>query len=340
MLNGIIKDLEEGYKYIGIKQSNINQKVELRHKAITEYKKRLRQVLQSQLNARNQVMAIDTFALPVIKYPVGIIKRTEEAIKGTYIAPRKLLTMHGELHPESYITRWYLNRKDGGRELKSVQHPVKEEEQSIKAYIASMATSDKLLAEFQSAALTMELFPDDEEIDGHMKPLHSAYHRQISNDSDLYQTFMWLNKGNLMTNTETLLMAAQKRVFLTKQVQTKIYHTRDDRRCRLCKDAPKTLQHIVNGCKQLAGSTYTKWHIHVAGVVYRSLCDAYGLNKPQHWWEAPGKVNENDCAKILSNLYIRTNKHVLADLPDIVVVDNENKRDTIIYIYPYPMTTI
>ncbi|XP_067940317.1 uncharacterized protein [Watersipora subatra] len=74
MPNGTTKDIEEGYKYLGILQSNISHEAEKRHKAITEYKKRLRLVLQSQLNARNQVIAINTYTLPLMRYPVGIIK--------------------------------------------------------------------------------------------------------------------------------------------------------------------------------------------------------------------------------------------------------------------------
>ncbi|XP_067931707.1 uncharacterized protein [Watersipora subatra] len=69
--------------------------------------------------------------------------------------------MHGALHPKSDTSRLYPDRKDGSRGLKSVQQTVKEE-QSIKAYAASMAISDKLLAEFQSAALTTDLRPDEE----------------------------------------------------------------------------------------------------------------------------------------------------------------------------------
>ena len=53
------------------------------HKAITKYKKRVRQVLWSQLNARNQVIAINIYTLSVIRYPADIIKWNEEAIKET-----------------------------------------------------------------------------------------------------------------------------------------------------------------------------------------------------------------------------------------------------------------
>ncbi|XP_067939842.1 uncharacterized protein [Watersipora subatra] len=235
--------------------------------------------------------------------------------------------------PKSDTTKLYIDRKYGGRGLKSVQQTVKEEEQSIKPYAASMATSDKLPADFQLAALTMELRPDDEEIDWHTKPLHGAYHRPISEVGDLCQTYMWLNRGNLTTNKKSLIRAAQQQVLPTRQLQTKVYHTRDNPRCRLCKYAPETIQHITSGCEQLAGNAYTERHNHVAGVVYRSLCDEYGLNKPQHrGGGTPCKVNENDHAKILWDLYIRTDKHVLANQPDIVVVDKENRKATLIGI--------
>ena len=48
-----IKDIEEGCKYLGIMQSNINHEAEVRHIAIIKFKKCVRQVLQSQLNVRN-----------------------------------------------------------------------------------------------------------------------------------------------------------------------------------------------------------------------------------------------------------------------------------------------
>ena len=71
---GTIKDVEEGYKYLGIMQSDTNHDSEVRARAITEYKKRIQQVLRSQLIARNRVKNITTYAVPVIRYTAGIIK--------------------------------------------------------------------------------------------------------------------------------------------------------------------------------------------------------------------------------------------------------------------------
>jgi len=44
-----------------------------------EYRRRLRMVLKSELNARNKITAIAALALPVLSYSFGIIKwRIEE----------------------------------------------------------------------------------------------------------------------------------------------------------------------------------------------------------------------------------------------------------------------
>ena len=328
---GTIKDVEEGYKYLGIMQSDTNHDSEARTRAIAEYKKRVRQVLRSRLNARNQVRAINAYAVPVIRYPAGIIKWTEESITEADITSRKLLTIHGAFNPKSNTARLYLSRKEGGRGIVSVKQAVREEEQSIRAYIASMACIDKVIAESHSI-ITSEEPPTDDLPQWQSMPLHGAYHRRISEVGDVHQTYGWLHKGDLAASTEALILAAQEQVLPTRQRQTQIYKTRTDSRCRLCKDQPETIQHIISGCRLLAGTAYTERHNHVAGVVYRGLCAEYGLSQPKNWWEVPDKVNENNHVKILWDFYIHTDKHVLANQPDIVVVDKGNKRATIIDI--------
>jgi hypothetical protein len=277
------------------------------------------------LNAKNQVKALNTYAIPVVTYPAGIIKWTEETIKETDIATWKLLTMHGALHPKSSTTRLYHSRKYGGRGLISVKQAVHREEQSMIYYATALADKDKLLAEFHSMKQVDQSCVNAEIPEWHTGALHSVYHTQVSEVGDLHQTYQWLSKCDLTANTESLIMAAQEQALPTRQLQAHIYRTRDDPRCRLCKESPETVQHIISGCKQVAGVAYTERHNNVAGVVYRGLCTQYGLNQPQHWWETPNKVNENSRAKILWDYYIQTDKHVLANQPDIIVVDKEEK---------------
>ncbi|KAF7665887.1 hypothetical protein LDENG_00129970, partial [Lucifuga dentata] len=65
-------------KYLGIPQSNGSHDEEARRSATAKCLQRVRQVLRSQLNGRNKIQAINMHALPVIRYPAGIISWPQE----------------------------------------------------------------------------------------------------------------------------------------------------------------------------------------------------------------------------------------------------------------------
>lgn len=157
------------------------------------------------------------------------------------------------------------------------------------------------------------------------KPLHGMYHRQIEEVADIEKTYQWLEKAGLKDSTEALIMAAQEQALNTRSIEAGVYHTRQDPRCRLCKEAPETVQHITAGCKMLAGKAYLERHNQVAGIVYRNICTEYGLEVPRSRWETPPKVMENNRAKILWDFQIQTDKMVMANQPDIVVMDKQQK---------------
>ena len=56
--------------------------------------------MKSLLNGKNKVPDINTYALPVIRYPADLITRPKEEIEATDIKIRKLLTMQVQ-HPEA-----------------------------------------------------------------------------------------------------------------------------------------------------------------------------------------------------------------------------------------------
>lgn len=53
---------------------------------------------------KNKIRGINTYTLPVIRYPAGI---------PTDIKTRKLFTMHADFHPKSSTPRPYAKRKEG-----------------------------------------------------------------------------------------------------------------------------------------------------------------------------------------------------------------------------------
>ena len=69
-------DLEEQYKYLGLLESDNFETDRIKTKAKDEYKRRLRLILKSKLHGRNQIQAINTYAIPILTYPAGIIKFT------------------------------------------------------------------------------------------------------------------------------------------------------------------------------------------------------------------------------------------------------------------------
>ncbi|TWW53997.1 hypothetical protein D4764_0291640, partial [Takifugu flavidus] len=75
-------------------------------------------------------------------------------------------------------------------------------------------------------------------------------------------------------------MAAQEQALNTRAIEARVYHTTQDPRCRLCGEAPETVQDITGWCKMLAGKAYMERHKQVAGIMYRNICTEYGLEVP------------------------------------------------------------
>ena len=80
------------------------------------------------------------------------------------------------------------------------------------------------------------------------------------------------------------------------------------------------MAHITSGCSKLAGTEYTKRHNYVASIVYRTLCAEYDLEHREYWWVKPEKLVKNNHAKILWNVPIQTDKHLLHNRLEIVLI--------------------
>ena len=131
----------------------------------------MRQVLKSQLSGKNKIQAITTYALPVIRYPAGIVSWTKEEMEAVDVKTRKLLTMHRGFHPKSNFQRLYATWKEGGRGLVSVQATIQNETQNIQEYISKMTPTDKLLWE---CLRQHQRRTDDQPESWHNKVLHGC----------------------------------------------------------------------------------------------------------------------------------------------------------------------
>ena len=128
---------QEGYTYLGIIELVKIKETEMKEKITKEYKRRQSLILKSKLNGRNKVTAINTWAVAIFRYGAGITQWKAGELNDLDRKSRKTMTMYGRLHPKSDVDRLYVKRKEGGRDLISVERCIREEENSLRFYVAN-----------------------------------------------------------------------------------------------------------------------------------------------------------------------------------------------------------
>ena len=135
----------------------------------------MKQVLKSLLNGKNKIQAINTYPLPVIRYPTGVISWPLEEMNAIDVKLRKLLTIHEGFHPNSSILRMFIKRSEEGRGQVSVKVTIREETAGLQEYIKKMTPTDDLLSEcLRQLKPSMEEEP--KELSWKDKRLHGMYH--------------------------------------------------------------------------------------------------------------------------------------------------------------------
>ena len=142
----------------------------------------------------------------------------------------------------------------------------------------------------------------DESAAWYEKPLHGSWHKAVSETVNMAMTYQWLTKSNIRANTEALIMAAQEQALNMRAVAFEIYHTVQEPRCRMCRQHPETVAHLVSGCSKLVGTKYTQRHNHVASVVHRAICAEYDLQHSKDWWVEPESVVQEQSRQDLLGL--------------------------------------
>ena len=115
--NQVIQDLDqaETYKYLGMEEGEGVQHYKMKVKNRKEYKRRIKLVLKSELNARNKIAAISTLAVPVILYSYGVIDWELNEIQDLDRMTRKQLCMNQMLAMKADVDRIYFPCQEGGR---------------------------------------------------------------------------------------------------------------------------------------------------------------------------------------------------------------------------------
>ena len=132
-----ISELEEGdmYKYLGVDEGICFGGPLNKEKIRKAFLRRTRKIWESELHSRNKVTACNTFALPVLTMPVGVLDWNEQELKDLDVKTRKYLNMSGSLHSKGDIDHLYVPRSNGGRGLNSVMDMFKNRMANLSNYL-------------------------------------------------------------------------------------------------------------------------------------------------------------------------------------------------------------
>ena len=363
---------EDIYKYLGVIESITIKHTDMKEKAKGTFKKRLKSILKTELNAKNLMIAIGEYALPVLAYTFGVLNWTEEDIKGIDILMRKYLNLYRMFPIRGDIDRLNLPRNMGGRGLMSAWDSYKSTmvrlghflQRSTDPLIQTCAEFDKTAlfsitkkakkfsdsVEFitptnlndrpiiKQAKMVSQKFKEALNKQNHEKFLSKAQHgilfRQMKqNNLNTKKSLSWLDKCHLSPQSEGYICGMQELAIFTRWHEKNILKTSTTDQCRICGKETETTFHLLAGCDVLAKKEYLDRHNNVARYVHYSLCKTFGFQTEKKWHlHRPADVIMDNKAEIIWDMLLTTDRQVGANRPDIVVRDKINKKVFIIDI--------
>ena len=342
----VLKDLgDDGYRYLGILESDKILHAEMKEQTSKEYLRRLKKILKSGLNGKHCIEATNTWAIPVMRYGAGIINWGLGELRKLDIKTRKLMKLHRAHHPQGDVDRLYVSRKLGGRGLQNIEEVVCREQNAMTTYFTRSPDPELIgLIEHLKKENLMKgevidkLVDKQKDEENHQKrwkdkAMHGQYLRSLEDIADPTNTWNWLHQQDLKKETEGLIIAAQDQALRTNMIKFKIDKTSPSPLCRLCRKKGETVDHILSGCEKLAQSEYKKRHDKVAAAVHWCMCRKHHIQCNDKWYQHRAeKVSETDDVKILWDFMVQNDHMIEARRPDIILIEKKKRKALIIDI--------
>lgn len=258
-----------------------------------------------------------------------------------------LLTAHRMLHPRSSVMRLYIPRKCGGRGFLNAKDLHNREVCSLREYFLNnecglhrdVVAVDKGLTPLALAKENWRrpkvLSTDERKDVWKSKELHGRFYRALTGpDVDQLASVNWLRFGDLFGETEGFACAIADEVIMTNNYRKYILKDGTVDICRACRRPGESLRHIISGCSHLANGEYLHRHNLVARIIHQQLAVRYGLvgSEVPYYKYAPPPVLENGRATLYWDRSIITDRTIVANKPDIVLVDRSERRAVLVDI--------
>ena len=132
---GIRQIEQDGHKYLRILEYDRIKEQEMKEKFSNEYFRRTKLILKSKLNGRNKIMALNTWAVSILRYGAGILKWKENELQKMDRETRKFMKMNKELNSRSDVAQLYVFWKNGGLGLIGCENSMRSEKNDLGWYI-------------------------------------------------------------------------------------------------------------------------------------------------------------------------------------------------------------
>ena len=300
-------DQEETYKYLGIEEGDGIQHGKMKEKI----RKECYSVLQSELNAKNNLKAIKTLAIPVVTYSFNIVNWNLEEIKRIGRKIRKMMALNRMHLTKTDVSRMYIPRKEGGRRMVNLEMAYKATTIGLNSYLPSSGDrmlqavlqhekKKKLHSVVKERKFKFQLNMTQEEIDINTKPtkaakgikkkaknailedmkkgwrekpLNGKYPLRTANaDVDRATTHQWLSSSSLERENDGFILAARDQSISTRAYQSRILNNRADPNYRLCTERQETVDYIVSAFHTIVNTKYLQRHDRVASFIHWTLC--------------------------------------------------------------------
>ena len=359
----------EIYKFLGCEQADKIDVKRVMERVKTEIRKRLDHLVSLNLNDQNLVRAINSRVIPVAGYVMNVCRLGKTEINELDKILKTTLRREGYHGRQSSDERLFTSRGEGGRGFKSFNEVYQETKTRVACYLATSTDQWlKAAWKNETSKEHVSLKREAETAMANAEMVVTFGEGYVENGQERYENWKeaWtklkkkLNEGQkknkkesfknktlqseipskyedgdyewLKSNTDPRKTAA---IFTLQEqmVETKAWKklrglTQDDN-CRLCGVQRETVQHLLSGCKKLAGSEYVRRHNNALKVLAVKWAMEKGLvPEGTKWytekWEK-GKVLENGGKKLYWDWEHRMRTTCTARRPDLTLEDDETK---------------
>ncbi|CAD7084610.1 unnamed protein product [Hermetia illucens] len=134
------------YKYLGILQGTHTRVDDLKEALLSEFLRRVKLVLKSHLSGKNQISALNVFAIPPLAYAFGTLPWTKTDLENVQRPIRTTMSKFRMHHLKSAVERMNLPRDIGGSGVLDVAAEYHRQVDSLRTHFYSKEQASPLHA--------------------------------------------------------------------------------------------------------------------------------------------------------------------------------------------------